>query len=185
MLYNALLFVHVFGALLMFVGIGLTVTAMISMLRSATGSQLREWSKLAVKADGLIPLSVLLIVVPGLYMTFTSWGWHHAWLNVSLVTLLAMTVMGPTINLRRLKAIQATANAAPAGALSESAIEKVRNTVLWTSVSIMTLLAVAIVFLMTVKPGLAGSLGTLTLALLGPLCSSALLKQSGKPAKTL
>lgn len=176
--YNWLILIHIFGAILMFTGIGLTLAAMIAMLYSPKVEQLREWAKLATKADGLIPLSVLLILAPGLYLTFTHWGWNHAWLNLSLIALVIMTAMGPIINLRRLKDIEKTVKGEKDGPASALLYWKVRDKVLWTSVLTMTLLTIAIVFLMVIKPLLLGSVIAFAVAVVfGPIFSTLLLKR--------
>ena len=164
MLYNTILFVHILGAIVMFMGVGITMAAMIAMLYSRSIEQLRGYVSLAKKADGLLPFSVILILIPGLYLVFTNWGWGDAWINASLILLIVMTIMGPVINLRRIHEIDHAAN--EASELTLEVIDKVKNKVLWTSVSIMTMLGFAIVFLMTVKVGLAGSLMTIVAAVI-------------------
>lgn len=159
MLYDIILFLHIIGAIVMFIAVGITLTAMVSMIHSKKVSTMQTWAALAVKLDGLLPLSVILILLPGLYLVITSWGWGHAWVNVSLFILLLMTVMGPAINLRRLKDILSAVNTEAANTEVPSAIlvEKAKDRTLWNSVSIMTMLAFGLVFLMTVKVGLIGS----------------------------
>jgi hypothetical protein len=139
------------------------------------------WSAIAVKLDGLLPFSVILILLPGLYLVITNWGWGFAWVNISLIALVAMTFMGPIINLRRLKGILNTAKiahetnmSAPTSELSD----KIRDRVLWNSVSIMTLLAVAIFFIMTVKLELVETLITMAIAIaLGFIVSKVLINK--------
>ena len=165
MLYNIVLFVHILGAIIMFLAVGITLLAMISMLHSTNTENVRNWSALAVKLDGLLPFSVILILVPGLYLVLSTWGWGNAWVDLSLTTLIIMTFMGPIINLRRLKAIANTVKAETNAVPSAELLEKVRDRVLWNSVSIMTMLALAIVFLMTVKVAMIGSIVTVVVAI--------------------
>jgi hypothetical protein len=165
LLYNFVLFLHIFGAIIMFVAVGITLLAMISMLHSRKTEELRNWSALAVKLDGLLPFSVILILVPGLYLVFSTWGWGNSWVDFSLGTLIIMTFMGPIINLSRLKAILNAANAETNDIPSAFLLKKVNDRVLWNSVLIMTMLAVAIVFLMTLKLTMDGSIITLVAAI--------------------
>lgn len=158
MIYSIVLFLHIIGVVVMFVAVGITLLAMISMLHSKTTDTLRNWAALAVKLDALLPFSVILILVPGLYLVFSSWGFGNAWIDLSLALLIIMTFMGPAINLRRLKAILHAANAEKNQSPSTILLEKVRDRILWNSVVIMTLLAFAIVFMMTVKVSMVGSI---------------------------
>jgi hypothetical protein len=166
LLYNIVLFLHIFGAIVMFVAVGITLLAMISMLHSTETEGIRNWSALAVKLDGLLPFSVILILLPGLYLVISTWGWGNGWVDFSLAALIIMTLMGPIINLSRLKAILKVANDETNESPSQGLLEKVRDRVLWNSVSIMTMLTVAILFLMTLKLSMVGSIITFVAAII-------------------
>lgn len=177
MLYNVMLFFHILGTVIMFVAVGITLTSMIAMLHAKKTETLRDWASLAVKIDGLLPLSVILILLPGLYLVFSTWGWQVAWINISLAALVVMAFMGSAINLRRLKIILTTANAETEIIPSSSLLKKVQDRTLWNSVIIMTMLGIAILFLMTVKLALVGSLIVFAISIiLGFIVSNIVLK---------
>ncbi|MEH7439922.1 hypothetical protein V7182_20980 [Neobacillus drentensis] len=181
MLYNIVLFIHILGAVVMFVAVGFTLLAMISMLYSTKTEGLRNWAALAVKLDGLLPFSVILILVPGLYLVFTSWGWGNSWVDISLAMLLFMTFMGPIINLRRLKSVLNGAIAETELVPSAGLLEKVRDRTLWNSVLIMTMLTISILFLMTVKLTMSGSIITVVIAIiLGLFAANILISRATK-----
>jgi len=183
--YNIVLFIHILGAILMFVAVGFTLLAMISMLYSTKTEGLRNWAALAVKLDGLLPFSVILILVPGLYLVFTSWGWGNSWIDISLALLLIMTFMGPIINLRRLKSILNGTIAETELVPSAGLLEKVRDRTLWNSVLIMTMLTISILFLMTVKLTMSGSIITIVIAIiLGLLAANILISRATKTFST-
>jgi hypothetical protein len=169
----------------MFVAVGFTLLAMISMLYSTKTEGLRNWAALAVKLDGLLPFSVILILVPGLYLVFTSWGWGNSWVDISLALLLIMTFMGPIINLRRLKSILNGTIAETELVPSAGLLEKVRDRTLWNSVLIMTMLTISILFLMTVKLTMSGSIITIVIAIiLGLLGANILISRATKTFST-
>ncbi|WP_421381661.1 hypothetical protein ACOJQI_20705 [Bacillus salacetis] len=179
MLYNLVLFLHIIGTVIMFIAVGMTLTAMVAMLHTKNNESLREWSSLAVKLDGLLPFSVILVLFPGLYLVFSTWGWEKAWVNFSLAALILMTVMGPIINLPRLKLILKTVNEERGSIPSAEIRAKVMDRTLWNSVLIMTMLLVGILFLMTVKTGMIGSVVTLAAtAFLGIFAANLLLKRA-------
>ena len=165
MFYNVVLFLHILGSVMMFMAIAILALSLLSMLHSKDTENVKRWSGLAVKTDGLFPMSTLLILVPALYLVFSTWGWGTAWINVSLAALLGASFLGPVINLRRLKGILAAAEAETDAVPSIGLINKVRDRVLWNSVSIMSMLVVGILFLMVVKLALFGSLITMALAI--------------------
>ncbi|TWT01431.1 hypothetical protein [Planomicrobium sp. CPCC 101079] len=184
MLYNVVLFLHILGAVIMFMAISILATAMLSMLHAKETEKIRLWSNLGVKIDALFPLSTLIILAPALYLVFSAWGWGMAWINVSLAALLANSFLGPVINLRRLKGILSAANAEMNEAPSAELLSKVRDRVLWTSVSIMTMVTVGILFLMAVKLPLLGSLITMLVAVAAGFVLANILLAKVKTAET-
>ena len=164
MLYNVVLFLHILGAVTMFMAIAVLALTMLYMLHSKDMENVKRWSGIAVKFDALFPMSTLLILVPALYLVFSTWGWGTAWINVSLAALLGASFLGPVINLRRLKGIHAAAEAETDAVPSAELMNKVRDRVLWNSVSVMSMMAVGILFLMVVKLAFLGSLMTMVLA---------------------
>ena len=184
MLYNIVLFVHILGAVLMFIAMGILFTAMISMLHAKEKDEVHKWSALAVKLDGLMPLSTLLIIAPALYLVFSAWGWGVAWINVSLALFVVMSVMGPMINLRRLKSIMDAASSETGTVPSAALLSKVRDRALWNSVSVMSMLTVGILFLMAVKLPLLGSLATIGFAVIAGFVLANVLLAKFKTADT-
>src|SRR6266849_3713056 len=80
-LYSIALFLHVVGALLLFVlltieGVGLRVGFASASMNRILG-----------------PISAVTILVPGLYMMATAWGWK-GWIVVGLTAYVAIAVLG-------------------------------------------------------------------------------------------
>ena len=168
----------------MFIAMGILFTAMISMLHAKEKDEVHKWSALAVKLDGLMPLSTLLIIAPALYLVFSAWGWGVAWINVSLALFVVMSVMGPMINLRRLKSIMDAASSETGTVPSAALLSKVRDRALWNSVSVMSMLTVGILFLMAVKLPLLGSLETIGFAVIAGFVLANVLLAKFKTADT-
>ncbi|ETP69790.1 hypothetical protein G159_05530 [Planococcus glaciei CHR43] len=181
MLYNVVLFLHILGAVIMFMAISILALSMLSLLHAKETKDVKRWSGLAVKTDALFPLSTLIIIVPALYLVFSTWGWGIAWINVSLAALLGTSFLGPIINLRRLKGILAAAEAETDSVPSSDLVRKVRDPVLWNSVSIMSMLVFGILFLMAVKLPLVGSLITMAIALVAGLVLARFMLAKTKP----
>jgi hypothetical protein len=109
-------------------------------------------------AGKLIPLFSLLVLASGAYMVEDVWDWDKPWIYVSLVAFLVLFAMGPLINARRMKAIGMEAGQAREESLSESLRAKLRDPVLSTSETTMTLATVGIIYLMVRKPELGDAL---------------------------
>lgn len=173
MLYKIVLFAHIIGALSLFVGVAGIVVGIYGMRKAKTVKQFREWSWLASTTDKAMPFIALLIVVPGVYMVFTVWGWHTAWANVALGTFIVLIASGIVFIGPRLALFKKAVLDAEQDALVSPELRvHVLNPFLWTVVSIFITVIVSIVFLMVVKPGLVGSLATVGIAIIiGFICA--------------
>jgi hypothetical protein len=121
-LYSIALFFHIVGALLLFVlltieGVGLRQGFMAARLNRVLG-----------------PISALAILVPGLYMSASHWGWK-GWVVVGITAWLFIAVAGTATGIGLL-----------AGRLTTRAAA--------ASWSIRVGIALGVVFIMTVKPDL-------------------------------
>jgi hypothetical protein len=121
-LYSLALFIHIVGSLLLFVlltveGIGLRQGFMAARLNRVLG-----------------PISALTILVPGLYMVASQWGWK-GWIVVGITSWVLIAVAGAATGVRLLAGRMNTGSAA-------------------ASWSIRVGMALGVVFIMTVKPDL-------------------------------
>ena len=183
-MYQIMLFLHILGVLFMFAAVGITLAGMAGMVSSKDNKSLAIWSRITTKADEFLPFSVILILLPALHLVFTTWGWKVAWVNVSLIALLFMTIAGPIINLKRFKAIKAAVEAETSDTPSNEVLSKVRDMILWRSVSIMSVEVLGIVYLMSVKPKLIESILVIVIAfVIGLILANFSLKKSLKKAK--
>jgi hypothetical protein len=121
-LYSLALFIHIVGSLLLFVlltveGIGLRQGFMAPRLNRVLG-----------------PISALTILVPGLYMVASQWGWK-GWIVVGITSWVLIALAGAATGISLL-----------AGRLNTRAA-----TASW---SIRVGMALGVVFIMTIKPDL-------------------------------
>ena len=164
--YTLALFAHIVGVLLLFLGMGLQWIITLRLRAARTAAQAREWSGLVRGVGRLGPLSGVLILAAGLYMAVTAWSLMAPWILVSLGAMLLMLALGMGVVARRLKAIQRAVTADDAsGALSRDAQVRIADPFLWSALHLSGGVALGIVFLMTTKPTLGGSLLTLAVAL--------------------
>jgi len=124
--YSIALFLHILGAVLLFV---LLTVEGVTMRQGTTGARFNRLFG---------PISALLILGPGLYMVAAGAGWS-AWVGVGLVSWVLIAVLGAITGISVLRGRMSSRSAA----------------VSW---SVRVGMAVAIVFVMTVKPGLLVSL---------------------------
>jgi hypothetical protein len=97
-------------------------------------------------------LSALGVLIPGLYMMATSWGWV-AWIVVALASYIGIAVLG-AVNGIRLQALER----------SKTLLTVIRNPIFLISWLTRVGIALGVVFLMTVKPVAAAAVLAILLA---------------------
>jgi len=151
-LYSIALFLHIVGALLLFVTLTVEGIAIRQVRRAATIEAARGAAALLRLNRIVGPLSALGVLIPGLYMMATNWGWV-AWIAVALVSWLAIAVLGAVSGVRILALDR-----------SQALLTGIRNPTFLISWSTRAGIALGVVFLMTVKPGAAVALLAILLA---------------------
>lgn len=174
-IYTIVLFLHVSGAIGYFVSIGTWLFGLMSLRRAQRVEQVRALAHLVGLTGPLFGISVLLILVAGLYMAFTAWSLQTGWIAVALVSLILMAPIVTALIEPRRRAIERLAREAPGGPLSRSLEQRIYDPVLLTALQTIAALLFGIVFLMTTKPSLAGSLIVIIVALALGLASGLLV----------
>jgi Zn-dependent protease with chaperone function len=176
-IYTIVLFLHVSGAIGYFVSIGVWLFGLVSLRRARRVEQVRSIIHLIGLPGPLFGISVLLILVAGLYMTFTSWSLQTSWIAVALVSLVLVAPLGTAIIEPRRRAIDRLAREAPDGPLPQTLEQSIHDPILLTALQTIVALLFGIVFLMTTKPSLAGSLIVIVVALALGLASGLLVSR--------
>lgn len=163
--YTVALFAHIVGVLILFISMELQwlVTLRVRGARSIT--QLREWSGLVRGLTRLAPVSGVLILGAGLYMTAIAWSILTTWIDVSVAAMVIMMILGMGVAGRRLKAIQRAAAEASSDGIPAALQARMDDPTLWVVMQMAAAVALGIVFLMTNKPSLTISLVSVLVSL--------------------
>ena len=180
-IYNIMLFLHVSGAIGYFIGIGAWLFVLAGLRRAQRVEQVRALTNLVGMTGPLFAISVLLILAAGLYMALTAWSLQTGWVAVALISLVIMAPFGTAIIEPRRRAIGRLAREAPDGPIPESLEGRTHDPVLGTALQTLAALLLGIVFLMTTKPSLTGSIIVMAVALALGLASSLFIF---RPART-
>ncbi len=156
-IYDIALFVHVVGAVLLFAAVTVEGLAIRLLRQAMTG--LESIAPMAMfRVNRVIgPLSALGILVPGLYMTaFRGWA---PWIVVGLATWALILVLGAVNGIRTL----AFGRRLPTdgGPISADLQARLRDPIAVVSWWTRAGMALGIVFLMTVKPGVVGTVAAI------------------------
>lgn len=176
-IYTIVLFLHISGAIGYFVSIGAWLFGLVSLRRAQRVEQVRSLIHLVGLTGPLFGISVLLILAAGLYMAVTAWSLQTGWIAVALVSLILMAPLGTALIEPRRRAIERLARNVPDGPLPQSLEQCIHDPVLFTTLQTIAVLLFGIVFLMTTKPSLAGSLIVMAVALVLGLVSGLLVSR--------
>jgi hypothetical protein len=168
-LYPSLLLLHIVGVLGLFVALSLEFAVMSRLRAAKTTTQVHEWLTLSRVIDLLLPASAVLILISGLVLTFSAWGWGPAWIELSLGLLVLLGIAGPVVNGPRMKAIHVAAQVAPVGEIPPALRKVIANPVLRASVPISILGALGAVIMMVLKLDWLGSGMVIALVLIAGL----------------
>ena len=118
--YTVALFVHVIGVGGMFAGFGSWFLGLIALRRAERVEQVRTITMVLALAHSVGAGSVVLVIIPGLYMALTMWGLQTSWIAVSIVGVLVAAPIGPTLIEPRVEALGAIARETPDGLSHQS-----------------------------------------------------------------
>lgn len=161
-----LLFIHILGAIGLFIGGMCELVGLRLLLRAKNVEFLRAATALSRLALAIDPLSSLAVVVTGLYFVITAWGWSVAWINVALASFALITLLAPVLQGRRFLAIQRAVDRTPDGPVPEDLRRLIQDPVLQISVQSVLPLATGLLALMVLKPMLVGAILIMGIALL-------------------
>jgi len=170
--YTIALFLHVLGAIGLFIAMSLFLVSVVRSRQAQTVEQVRDWISLASKVGRGIGGSSLILLVPAIYMVLAVWGFGTPWVLASMIVFVLQWMLGPAIGGQHVATVLQAAKAAPLGPVPSGLREQISSPALWLGEVIRIALLVGVVFLMTNKPGLAGTLIALGGALvLGLICA--------------
>src|SRR5437899_9534603 len=157
--YSIVLYLHIVGALLLFVAMGIEFVTVSRLRSTGTAEQARDWLSVLGSIRVIGPVALVTILVPGLYMAATSAGWE-GWNILALVAMVGMAALGAASNAARMPAIGRSIGPLR-GPLPAEARAGLRDRIVWTSILTRIGIGLGIVLLMTAKPDLVGSIVTL------------------------
>ncbi len=162
-LYSIALFLHIVGALGFFAALGLEWITVMQFQRATTAEQVRDWQGASGNMRRIGMVSMLILLGAGLYMMVTVWH-GVAWLWVSFGAIVILMLVMGRVSGPRMKAI-GKAVKEMSGTLSPQTQTPLRDAMLRVGIQARVIMALGIVFLMTVKPDLVGSLLTVGITL--------------------
>jgi hypothetical protein len=161
--YHIALLLHLLSLLLATAASALLHFAAHRRAQAPTLRESVEWARFGGRTARMFPLAIVLLVLTGAFMVSRAWSWHLGWVQAGLVGALYMPVAGAVIGARTRAAVgRSMQRLAEAG--SDPRNDQPGDAVAEALGNANTWLAVGIVLIMTMKPGLAESVAVLVLA---------------------
>jgi hypothetical protein len=161
--YSIAVFLHIVGALGIFAAIGLEWAGLSNLRRATDTAQVREWVRLLAAPRTVGGPAALVVLVSGIYLSATRWG-PEGWILVALGGMVVTAALGGAIGGRRISAIM-RALPTESGPVSSTLRGRLDDPALPVSLWVRTALLLDIVFLMSTRPSLGGSLAAMGAAL--------------------
>ena len=183
--YTIALFIHIVGTLGIFACVSLELTGLFGLRRARLLEEVRSWISLYQVIAWAFPLAALLTLGAGLFLALSVWGWKVPWIDVSFFAFIAMGLLG-RLNASRHQQLRRAMGEALSGSVPAELLPHLHDAVLWSSTLLLTAIGLGVVFLMTVKPDLLGSLLVLAIAILVGLGATLALRgarQTGRQAR--
>ena len=160
-MYSFVLCLHIMGAVVLFAGLGIEGIVYTNLNNASTSRQVLAWGS-SMKAIRIVfAASVLLLLIPGVYLVFESWGWN-SWVITGLVLLVGLSGYGSTTGKKIITAMKSLNPNEES--LPDDYKKSIDGLALMKSYKIKITLALGIIFIMTIKPGWVGSIVTIVAA---------------------
>lgn len=161
--YSISLFLHIAGACALLAVLAVEVVTLYGLRRARAVSQAREWARLLSVPRFVGGPAALAVLLTGIHLTATRWG-SQGWIIAGLAGMVVIAGLGIALTGRRTGAIVRALPGEDAP-ISAALRQRLHDPVLSLSVLIRTALFFGVVFVMSTKPGTAGALTALGVAL--------------------
>jgi hypothetical protein len=170
--YTLAMFFHFLGLVALFVGYGLEWIVSGLLRQATTTDQVRAWLRVYRTSLPISGPGLLILILSGGYLASLSGSMKQGWISASLLAIVFALGIGFVFLLPRVRAIR---GALPeGGGLPANVSALLQAPAIPTLIRVRGLLALGIVYLMTVKPGsLGASLLVLGVALILGILASA------------
>ena|SRR5438128_5038557 len=145
-LYAFILFIHLAGAVSLFLAFGLEWAAISFLGSASTPQEAQNWLRLARLSPLINGPALGIVILSGGYLASIIGAMKQGWIPASLVGIVVVAFLGSVINVPKMRAIRL---AIPEG--GEKLSSALRNKLLPISVRLRTFLALSIVYMMVAK----------------------------------
>lgn len=157
-LYNVVLFVHILAAIVVVGGSFALDFAGARAKRAKTVDSLRSWLQASAIGSKAIAAAAAVTLLAGVYLGFDGGWWGDGWLTVALVLFVAAGALAGGVMDKGIGRMLEISEDFPDGPMSPDLGRRIAQPAMALAAPAMIGIDLAILFLMTNKPGYAGSL---------------------------
>jgi hypothetical protein len=161
--YSLALYIHLLSLILAVATASLVTFASLQLRIAETPAEIGRWGSLIHKVVPAFPVSAIGLFATGAYMTQHLWSWSTPWIDSAIAGLVLIVVLGDGIDASRGRQLK---QEVIANGLSGRARKLVRDPLGWSAKVTTLTLTLAVVYVMTLKPGAAGASAALVVAVL-------------------
>ncbi len=177
-LYPFILFLHVICALGITAGLAVLFMCEGLARRATMPEELDALLEREERTGNFMKSLSPILLLSGVYMAYLRWSVGSSWVIASFILLVYLVVTGPLAYGRRMRtAVEA---ATSAGGITHTVQRKLSDPVILLMGRMRIAFLALFVFLMTTKPGLAGTVAALGVALAGAALSGVVAKAASQ-----
>ena len=162
--YHVVLYIHFVSLAIALMAAGVMLVCYLKMRAAQTAAEAGPWGMAAGETVRFFPVAIVGLFASGAYMTSDLWTWSTDWIEISILGLIVISLQGPLLAARRGQLLKNALIANGPGPLTGEARARTRDFVLWLVMLTNVLMVLGIVWNMTEKPGLAGSIASIVVA---------------------
>lgn len=191
LLYDVAVFVHIMGVVSLFGGLILFQHAGARLRRARTWEDARLCLAFLTTVPGMMFGGPLFLLVSGLYMAKARWTFEAPWIAVGMIAVVAALVIGGLVTLPAVRRLSRVAGDR-VGPVADADRVQITSSAMWPAMFMVNGVALAMVWVMSTKPGWVVSAGLpLVLGAIGLAAGMAVRGRAvehpvvrGKPATT-
>jgi hypothetical protein len=170
-LYEVLVFVHVLGAIGIFVALGIESVSLGRLQQEEVPAGVHASIELLALPRRMGPIAMVITLGAGVALMRMGWR-YQPWIAGAFVGMIAMALVGGIVSMRDMRRLRVALAAESGAALSEAFRMARSSTALTSSLRLRIAIGIGILGLMTTKPDAVHSSLILAAVLLGGLIAT-------------
>jgi uncharacterized membrane protein len=162
---SLILFAHVVGVLVLFIGLGLEWLTLDAIRHSTGRAEALRWVRMSTVLTRVSGIALAVILTSGLYLGARYGVLGNAWMRASYASLLFMGIVGGPVARPRMRHLNRASENTDDGAVSALRVAA-SDSILRGSLRVRVAFGLAVVYLMIGKPDAVDSVVVLGLALI-------------------